>query len=730
MKFLKKCLVYSLIIGELFSTTSVYALTKEESVYVKLNQDGTKKSMTISEHLFDYSGNKINDKSSLMDIKNINGDEKFTKNGNNIVWESNGNDIYYQGTSDKELPVSMSVTYYLDNKEMDVNDMLGKKGHVKIVLSYQNNLSKNVNINGKIEKIYAPFMIVTTSILNNSDHQNIKVTNGKVVDNGVTSIVVCLTSPGLYESLKVNELKNLNKVEISYDTESFELNSIYSVASSNMFDNDLDLFGNINDLYKKINLLQSNMNEIVEASKKLSEGSNTMSDGIGLLNGKIEELTKKYNYYRNQDKETLKEELIRIIEENIKKIIPSLEEDIANETSKIVKENKETLEKSIIEYTKKNTKLVLDNEVKKIVNNIDVNSLLEKVMNSNLANVLTKDEEVKKLTELLKGEINKELNSIISNSLNEIIKNINIKMSEEESKAYIENIANKYGITYEQAKGIVGDVQQDTINGVKKSMISMDIPGKIISTLNDKEYVNNLVNNYVNEINTKLNEYLKDNSAISEYANSLKEKILDAIKKDLSNDELFMNIDVKKYLEGMVDEIVNNTSHDLAGRYTEEYFTKIVGNVMQKEFSDENVDSKLREILKKYEKDIMDKVDLLDTTINTLSESVNKLNNGSKELSSGMKALSDGLVKYNKEGINKINNIVNVDVKSLQKRLESVIDLSKEYKTLDDINNGTKGKSKIIFMIDSLSKPVIEKEIEETVPENKTLWDKIKGLFE
>ena len=107
------------------------------------------------------------------------------------------------------------------------------------------------------------------------------------------------------------------------------------------------------------------MDTIVEASKKLSDGSNQLDAGITELNNKIQELTQKYKYYRNQDQNTLKEELIKIIEQNINTITPALEEEITAETSKIIKENKEELENAVITYTKKNTMSVIDEEVNK-----------------------------------------------------------------------------------------------------------------------------------------------------------------------------------------------------------------------------------------------------------------------------------------------------------------------------------------------------------------------------
>ena len=213
-KIIKKVLAYTLITGEMLQTTGVYALTKEESIYAKLECDGAVNNIVASEHLYDFTSGNVFDKSNLLDIKNINDNSKYKQNDNNLVWETNGSDIYYQGTYNKDLPIAVNVKYYLDGKEKNVDEILGKKGKIKIVLNYENKYSKKMNINGYLEDIYVPYMIITTSILNNADNRNINVTNGRVVDNGVSSIVIGLASPGLDESLNMNELDNMNSVEI------------------------------------------------------------------------------------------------------------------------------------------------------------------------------------------------------------------------------------------------------------------------------------------------------------------------------------------------------------------------------------------------------------------------------------------------------------------------------------------------------------------------------------
>ena len=703
-KIINKILLSVLVLCELFNTTTVYALTKDETVYAKLKENGEIDSVSISEHLYNYKGQNISDKSILTNIKNINGIETFKQNGNSVTWNSNGNDIHYQGSYDKKLPVELTVKYYLNNEEKDINDIIGKKGRIKILITYKNSLSRNMTINGKLEKIYVPYAIVTTTILNNNDSKNIKVTNGKVIDNGVSSVVMAISSPGLYDSLKLDDLKNINKVEISFDTDKFELNPIYSVATTSLFDDDnLNLFGEINNLYKSINLLQSNMNSIVDASKKLDNGSKQLNSGLTELNNKIQELTNKYKDLKNKDQNVLKEEIIGIIEKNINKITPALEEEITNETSKLIKENKEELENAVITYTKQNTKIVVDEEVSKIVNKLDFNSIMGKVINSNVFNLLKNDDEIKLLAYSLKSSIEEELKGIIAKEFENVKNSISNSMSESDKQAYIISIATKYNVTPEQAAGIVNEVQNDTLNQIKKTISTTEITDKIISALNNKEFLSNLVNDYINKLNNKLSDILNKDTTVDELTRDIKTKLIGAIKKDLETNNSYLNTDVKSYIENLVNTIIDNTSSDLAKKYTEDYTNRVVKNVVSKEFNPENVDKKLRELLDMYDEDIKNKVTVIDDTINTLSNAILELNNGSKNLSDGMSSLSDGLDKYNKEGINKINKLVNGDVKTLQKRLDAIIKLSNANRMIDNVPNGADSNSKIIFMIDSVS---------------------------
>ena len=205
-KYLKKVINTTLAGAILFSTVPVSALTKKETVYTKLNSDGSVSNITVNDHLINNDKlENIDDLTDLKDIMNISGDESFTLNGNKLSFKAISNDIIYTGTTDKELPIKIDIKYYLNNEEKDVNDIIGATGKVKIVFNYRNISSCYRNINGVNKVLYTPFVITTGMILNNEYNSNIEVTNGKAINNGNSNIILGIATPGLADSLGLQE---------------------------------------------------------------------------------------------------------------------------------------------------------------------------------------------------------------------------------------------------------------------------------------------------------------------------------------------------------------------------------------------------------------------------------------------------------------------------------------------------------------------------------------------
>lgn len=269
------------------------AATKNETVYGKLNYDGTVKSVLVNEQLLNNGKNDmLEDYSELKNILNIGNDNKFTQIGNDLNWNAYGKDIIYQGTTDKTLPVNLQITYKLNDETKNIDEIIGKSGRVTINLKYTNNLPHTSYINGKSEKLYTPMLVTMATLIDTKGNTNFEVNNGKLVNNGLKNLVVGMSMPGMSESLGLD--KSLDEITISYDTEKFELSSIYSVITPKMVSKeDLNIFNGLDKLYSGANELSTNMKTIENGSKELANGSNllktTLSDNITALKTAEEE---------------------------------------------------------------------------------------------------------------------------------------------------------------------------------------------------------------------------------------------------------------------------------------------------------------------------------------------------------------------------------------------------------------------------------------------------------
>lgn len=254
---------------------------KDETVYVITDAAGNAKSTIVSEWLKNLDGtDTLEDVSDLKDIKNVKGDETFTQSGDSVKWKADGNDIYYQGTTTKESPVTTKITYYLDGKKIEPDKLAGQSGKVKIRIDYTNN--------EKDGDVYVPFMVISGMVLN-EDFTNIKVTNGKVISNGNNNMVVGTALPGLKESLQVTDSDFTDDVtipeyvEMTADVKDFKLSTIMSVVSGCS-----DL---MSDKTVDTSEIDDKVDDVTDAMDQLKDGSGDLSDGLGTLSDSVGEFS-------------------------------------------------------------------------------------------------------------------------------------------------------------------------------------------------------------------------------------------------------------------------------------------------------------------------------------------------------------------------------------------------------------------------------------------------------
>lgn len=509
MKNINKKMAICMLVLSMY--TPVSALSKTETVYSKLNYNGVVTDTIVNELLVnDKELDTINDYSTLTDIINISDDNEFTNNNNKLTFNAMGKNVMYQGKSVKKLPITTIVTYKLDGKSIELNDLLGKSGNVTINIKYINN-EKHGNL-------YTPFVITTTTMIESNNNSNVTINNGKTIEFGSKNLIVGISAPGLYESLNLEELKGLDTITINYDTKSFELSNIYSVVTTKLLESsDLSKFDKLDTLYESTSKLQDNMNLICKGSNTLSQGSTTLLTELkssintiskdksdALSDEQISSITKTTldtidKTYTNKYKEAIAnsawEEVKKSMQNSSDKTVEGyVKEAVTNAVTNYIETNyKEDYDKCIagqLEYSKTG----VANE------NLLSCKVIEEVKNSN---------EVKLITEAALSSSSSVANKTSMYIAENVSKSVSVNTSAETAK--------------KTATMVSENVSKNVSNAVKDTILK-----NTISSLNELYTGISKLDSGIKELDTSLNAY--NEQGINEISNIVNNNV-----KTLSN---------------------------------------------------------------------------------------------------------------------------------------------------------------------------------------------------
>ena len=271
--------------------------TKSENVYAVMNADGSVKSTTVSEHLYNAGGlSGVTDVSSLNDIQNTESDATFTQDGEKLVWNTDDTDVYYKGTTDRGLPISANVTYTLDGVTDSLENLMGKSGHLTIQIDLTNNETGTVNVNGTDRTIVTP-LITAVGVIFGEDASNVTAEHGIVEAAAKSNVAAFVTLPGVKESLSGLLPDDLSTVEdylqdsvtVEADVENLAAPQIMLAAATNAealgTDNVFDL-DSINELTDGIKQLNDAMSQLMDGASQLENGASQLASGtLALLDG-------------------------------------------------------------------------------------------------------------------------------------------------------------------------------------------------------------------------------------------------------------------------------------------------------------------------------------------------------------------------------------------------------------------------------------------------------------
>jgi len=138
------------LIPSVVGFSSETGVQKNETVYVILDYNGKVKDERIVNRVWGIEGNsEWVDYGDYLEISNMVSEVEPEVEEDRIIWPMDIlkiGDLYYQGMTDKDLPVEVTIRYYLDGIEIEGEELAGKSGDIKIDIKIRNKLKQDETI--------------------------------------------------------------------------------------------------------------------------------------------------------------------------------------------------------------------------------------------------------------------------------------------------------------------------------------------------------------------------------------------------------------------------------------------------------------------------------------------------------------------------------------------------------------------------------------------------------
>lgn len=269
---------------------------KDETVYMVLNEDGSVRSQTVSVWLHDENGLAgAADRSSLSGLRTLKGEAMPEQAGNELVWNVDSTDVYYQGTTEQTPPVTARISYELDGKNITADELAGKSGHVAIHIALENHEKQARSVGGAQRTVYTPFITVIAADLPRDVFHDVKAANGVIQTDSENQLAAFVAMPGMaatFDGLLTGELAQmqgyfLDEVTIEADAENFAMPTVFMAAATEL-----------EQLEKEIELPDmGGLSQVKSATAQLDEGAQKLAQATAALRQKMGEFSSSYSAF-------------------------------------------------------------------------------------------------------------------------------------------------------------------------------------------------------------------------------------------------------------------------------------------------------------------------------------------------------------------------------------------------------------------------------------------------
>lgn len=678
-------------------------ISKDETVYVLAGADGSVQKIIVSDWLKNELGSaSLTDKSGLSNIENVKGDESYSINGDNMtVWDAQGNDIYYQGDIQKELPVGLTVRYTLNGKAVSPEQLKGQSGKVTIRFDYENSQYETVQINGQNQRIYVPFAMLTGMILDNDTFRNVTVTNGKLVNDGDRTVVVGLAFPGLQENLNLSrdQLSIPSSVEITADVTDFSLGMTVTLACNDLFSQlgDVDL-GSL-DAAGSLNKLTDAMDQLLNGSSALYDGLTTLLDKSGELAAGVEELAQGAAAIK-AGADSLDEGAAEL-KAGLADLSEGLNKLSAN--SAALNGGAEQVFNSLLETATAQIRakgltvpdLTIENyaeELNKLIKSLDETTVYENALTQVTAAVEKQRPLItQKVTAAVRQEVEAKVTAAVKTEATtaaqaQVAENVIRTATRMTKKDYDAAVA----------AGQIPQATQDAVNAAIQAQLSDPDVQKQINATVEAQMASETVKNAIKAQTDAQMQTEKVQAAISQ---NVELQVKKAVAENMASDEVQKQLQAAS--EGSKTLIALKASLD-------DYNAFYLGLLDYTAGVDEAAEGS-NELyagagdLKDGTAELRAGAAKLYAGVLQLKDGTPALVSGVTQLKDGAMQLSEGLQQLNKEGIQKLTKLLQDDLGDLTARVQATIDVSRDYRSFSGISDDASGQVKFIYRTDEIA---------------------------
>ena len=294
-------LTTSILMGSVYPAFADTNTSKDEVVYVKLNNNGNVDNVYVVNSFDAKNGEKIVDYGRYSNVLNLSTSDKL--NYSSGVVDVNVSDtnkkFYYQGDMKNcEIPWDINIRYTLDGKNISSEELAGKSGNLEI--------SFDIKKNDTVDEVFFNNYALQISLTLDGDKcSDIIADGGTIASVGNNKTITYIKLAGEEASYTINSnVENFEMDSISFNGLNMDMNVDVNVDDmTSSFDTLVDAIDKLNDgaseLKSGVDTYKNGVSTLYTGSSKLLEGVSSYKSGVNSLDKGINSLQSGLNGYKD-----------------------------------------------------------------------------------------------------------------------------------------------------------------------------------------------------------------------------------------------------------------------------------------------------------------------------------------------------------------------------------------------------------------------------------------------